>query len=105
MAITDKAWDGSASRWSDTASYCASCLIDENEPGKDKIQANCKLPVKEPNGDINRNAVHAAAAALAGGRGGVKASPSARKAAARKLVRLYGQLKETPPPSIKNMAM
>ena len=104
MAITDKAWDGSASRFADTNAYCASCLIDTNEPGKDKVQSNCKLPVKEPNGDVNSNAVHAAAAALAGGRGGVNASPADKKKAARALVRYYGQMKEDCPPSLKNIA-
>lgn len=105
MAITNQAWDGSASRWPDTPSYCDACLIDDNPSGQDKTQANCKLPVYEPNGDINSNAVHAAAAALAGGRGGVKSSPASKKAAARKLVKLYGQLQEDVPDSIKNMAM
>ncbi len=104
MAISDAPWDGAASNYRDTNAYCAACLIDENESG-DKTQDNCKLPVKTPDGAINRNAVHAAAAALAGGRGGVKASPASKKAAARKLVRLYGELKEPPPNSIKNMAM
>lgn len=104
MATTDKSWDGSASRWPDTESFCKSCLIDENESGQDKTQANCKLPVYEPNGDVNSNAVHAAAAALAGGRGGVKASPASKKSAAKKLIRLYGQIKDEPPDSLKKMA-
>lgn len=104
MAITNKPWDGSASKYTDTAAYCAACLIDTNDPGGDKVQSKCKLPVKEPNGDVNANAVHAAVAALAGGRGGVDASPADKKAAARALVRYYGQMKEDVPPSLKSMA-
>ena len=105
MAIVNKAWDGSASRWPDTPSFCDSCLINANTGDrKDWVQSACKLPVKEPGGDINSNAVHAAAAALAGGRGGVNASPSDKKKAARALMRYYGQMKEDCPPSLKNMA-
>lgn len=102
---TDAAWDGSASRYPDTETFCKYCLIDSNPSGEKKIQANCKLPYAEPDGTLNSNAVHAAAAALAGARGGLKdVSAQDKKAAARKLVRLYGELKETPPDSIKNMA-
>lgn len=101
---TDKAWDGSASRYPSTEAFCKACLIDENDAGEDKVQAKCKLPVYEPGGALNSNAVHSAAAALAGGRGGVKASPASKKAAAKKLIRLYGELKEDPPDSLKNMA-
>jgi hypothetical protein len=104
-AISDAPWDGSPSNWKDTDAYCASCLIDQNESGKPKTQANCKLPYKFPDGDISRVSVHNCAASLAGARGGVKGlSAAERKAAARKLVSLYRQLKEDPPPSIKNMA-
>lgn len=104
MAISNAAWDGSASNYKDTDAYCAACLIDENPAGKDKVQALCKLPIKTPSGDINSNAVHAAASALAGGRGGVSASAASKKAAARKIKAIYGQMKEDCPPSIMNMA-
>jgi hypothetical protein len=103
MAITNGAWDGSASRWPDADSFCEACLIDENEPGKPKVKTLCKLPVKEPNGDTNANAAHAAAAALAGGRGGVQAKPQSKKAAARKLKTIYAEMKEPLPLSIKAM--
>jgi len=62
--FTDKPWDGSASRYKDTDAYCAACLIDLNEPGKDKIQANCKLPVREPDGTYNKNAIRNALARI-----------------------------------------
>ena len=104
MAVVDKAWDGSASRFPSTEAYCSSCLIDLNEAGKDKTQSNCKLPIREPGGAINKNALGAAAAALAGSRGGVQAPADAKKKAARALIRAYGEAKMDCPPSLKNMA-
>jgi len=105
MAVTDRPWDGSASRYKDTDAFCAACLIDTNPAGKDKIQANCKLPIKEPNGDINKNALSAAAAALAGARGGLKnVSPAEKKKAARALIRAYAEARMEVPDSLKNMA-
>lgn len=105
MAVTDKPWDGSASRYPDTDAFCSACLIDTNESGKDKVQSNCKLPIKEPSGDINKNALGSAAAALAGARGGLKdVSPADKKKAARALMRAYGEAKMDVPPSLKNMA-
>lgn len=61
-AIVDKPWDGAASRYADTDAYCAACLIDDNPSGAEKSQAKCHLPYKEPNGDININAVRNALA-------------------------------------------
>lgn len=104
MAVTNKPWSGDASRFKDANNYCSSCLIDNNPPGKEKIAGLCKLPVKEPNGDLNSNGVHAAAAALAGARTPVKASPADKKAAAKKLLGYYRQLKQDPPESLKNIA-
>lgn len=104
MAITNKPWSGDASKYPDTNSYCDACLVDDNPPGKDKVQALCHLPVKEQNGDLNSNGVHAAAEALAGARGGVKIPPAEKKEAAKKLIGYYKQLKEDAPPSIINMA-
>lgn len=105
MSVVNKPWDGSASRWPDTTSYCKSCLIDLNEPGKDKVQSLCKLPIKEPNGDINSNALGAAAGALNGARNSLKGVPAAaKKAAARKLRAAYGEAKMDVPDSLKNMA-
>ncbi len=102
---TNKPWDGSASRWPTAAAYAKSCLINLNDgPSANWTKGNCKLPVYEPDGTLNVNAMHAASAVLAGGMGGVQASPDAKKAAARKLIRLYGQANESPPPSLKNMA-
>lgn len=107
MAVTDQKWDGSASRWSDAESYCNSCLINTNPPGSkpaDWTKDACKLPAREPNGDINTHALASAAAVLNGGMGGLKGvSASDKAAAARKLKNLYAQAKMDVPPALKGM--
>ena len=104
--FTNKPWDGSANRWPDAASYADSSLINLNTGARSNwTKGNVKLPIQEPSGEYNVNAIHAAVAALAGGRGGVDAPPAAKKAAAKKLISLYGRMKEDVPPSIKQMAM
>jgi hypothetical protein len=104
VPVSNASWDGSPSRWDSVTSYCASCLIDRRTGGGGS-KADCSLPVREPGGAINRNAVHAAAAALAGGRGGVSASAEQKAMAARKLVRMYrNDLNEDPPESLMRMA-
>lgn len=105
MAVVDKPWDGSASRWPDTESYCQACLLDLNPPGKDKVQALCKLPIREPNGDINANALPAALGALNGARNALSGvSAQDKKKAARALVRAYGAAKLDVPDSLKALA-
>lgn len=89
MAVTNKPWDGSASKYPSTADYCDACLINENEgPRADWVQAKCKLPVKEPNGDLNANAVRNAMARIGQVEG---VSPAAKKAAMTKLMALRKQ--------------
>jgi len=105
MPFSDKPWGSiSESDYKDADAFCAACLIDLNKPGQEKTKANCKLPIKEPNGTYNRNAIHAAAAALAGARGGVQAPPEEKRKAARKLIRLYQEMKEEPPESLRRLA-
>lgn len=106
MAVSEKAWGQfSQSDYPDAASYCGASLINENTgPRSGWSKAACHLPVKEPNGDLNINGVHAAAARLAGAGGGVKASPASKRSAARALVTLYRKLNQTPPDSIVRMA-
>lgn len=106
MAITNKPWDGSASKYPDTDAYCAACLIDDNPAGKDKVQALCKLPIKEPNGDINSNALPAALGALNGARNALKGvSTSNKKKAARALMRAYHLAQMDVPQTLKDLAM
>ena len=108
MKISERDWGSiTESDYEDADDYCAACLIDLNEPGDDKTKQNCKLPVREPRrmgGDVNREAVHAAAVVLAGGRRGVKAPAEKKREAARELVKLYGALGEEPPDSIRKLA-
>ena len=105
MAISNAAWDGSASNYADTNAYCSACLLDLNAPGEKKTQDNCKLPYKMPNGDINTNALSAAAGALNGARNSLTGvSPAAKKKAAKALIRAYQEAQLTPPDSLKNMA-
>jgi hypothetical protein len=106
MAISERPWgDITPADYSDAEHFCRSALINLNDGEPSAwTKANCKLPVFEPNGDLNRAAVHAAAAVLAGARGGVDAPASAKRAAARRLLRLYDELGEQAPPSIRALA-
>lgn len=105
MGVTSKSWDGSASRWPDTASFCDSCAYNGNTGNRsDWVQTQCKLPYREPNGDINTNALSAASAALAGARGGVQMSPNDRRKTAKKLMSAYSTAKMSPPDSLKKIA-
>lgn len=72
--------------------------------GDGSTKEQMSLPVREPDGTLNRNAVHAAA-----GGHGVSAvgniSEQERRSAAQKLVRLYREeLDETPPDSLLELA-
>jgi hypothetical protein len=96
--VSDKPW----SQFSDSdytdAQYARACVLDRGM-GAGTAKQRYSLPVREPDGTLNRGGVHAAA----GGHGvsAVHASPQAKKAAAVKLVGLYrSQLKEDPPPSL-----
>jgi HK97 family phage prohead protease len=97
-AVTKKPWDGSASRFTDEQ-YQRSCLIDRG--GDDPVKERCSLPVKEPNGDVNANALGQAAARL---NQVASASPEQKASAARKLRRYYSQASMEPPPSLMAMA-
>jgi hypothetical protein len=104
MPISNRPWsDISESDYKDAAAFCDASLIDLNDPGDEKVKGKCKLPVREPGGALNRNAVHSAAAALAGARGGIQAPPEEKRKAARKLARLYSELDEEPPESVKRL--
>jgi HK97 family phage major capsid protein len=93
-------WTGAASEYPDTAAYCAACIIDDNPAGQDKVQGLCHLPVQEPNGKLNPGAVTSAAGRL----NQVDTSPASKKAAARKLVTLYGKIDADPPPALLEYA-
>lgn len=96
-AVVKTTWDGSAARFSDEE-YQKSCLIDRG--GEAPPKERCSLPVLEPNGDLNVNALGAAASRLSQ----TQASSEQKSAAARKLMRYYGQAGMDPPPSVRQMA-
>ncbi|HEY1668530.1 MAG TPA: hypothetical protein VGG54_22795 [Trebonia sp.] len=62
---------------------------------------NCKLPVRQPDGRVNVNGVHAAAGVLAGARGGVNATAGQKRIAAAQLRGLYRKIGDTPPSSLQ----
>jgi HK97 family phage prohead protease len=97
-AVVRKPWDGSPARFTDEQ-YAASCLIDRG--GDAPPKERCSLPVLEPNGDLNVNALGAAAGRI----GTVQGATSEQKAAAaRKLVRYYRMAQMMAPPRIMSMA-
>lgn len=104
MAVSNRPWGDFTEADYTPEQFCRAALIDQNPSGEPKTKGLCKLPVREPSGTLNRNGVHAAASALAGGRGGVQASPDAKRAAARRLIAAYGELDEDPPESVVRMA-
>lgn len=101
VSVSEKPWSDYTAADYSIEQWHAACLIHQHE-GAPTSKGQCKLPVKTPNGTLSRAGVHAAAAALAGARGGVNASSSEKAAAAKALVRYYGQLNEEPPPSLQH---
>lgn len=97
-AVTRRPWDGSPARFTDEQ-YQRSALL--CRPGDAPPKERCSLPVLEPNGDVNANALGAAAARINQLTG---ASPDLKAQAARKLVRLYRMAGMDPPPNIVQMA-
>lgn len=91
FAISEKSWDGSASRFTEEE-YHRSCLIHEHPDGEPSKSA-CKLPIREPNGDINKNGVHAAASRI----DQVDASEEEKSKAKSKLKSAYREIGEEPP--------
>ncbi len=77
-------------------------LIDLNPPGKTPVKGLYKLRVREPSGVLNRNGVFAAAQRLISG---TDAPAADKRAAARKLITLYGTLNAPVPDAIRRMAM
>lgn len=85
------------------AQWSRACLI--HRPGPGTAKENDSLPVREPDGTLNRNGVFAAAARLAGAGGGVKgATPAEKQGAARALVSLYHEVGGQVPDSIRRLA-
>lgn len=77
------------------------CLIHQHD-GPPTSKSQCKLPVKTPDGALNRNGVVAAAAALAGARGGVDATTEEKTKARTALIGYYNQLNMPLPPGLQH---
>jgi hypothetical protein len=97
--ISEKPWSDYTEADYTLEQWHAACLVHLHS-GPPTSKSECKLPVKTPNGALNRNGVHAAAAALAGARSPLKAPPEKKAKAASALRRYYSQLGEQPPPSL-----
>lgn len=94
--VSDAPWSPSTADYSHEQ-WRHACIV--HLPGGNTYDHH-KLPVREPDGTLNRNGVHAAAGRIHA----VQAPPDALHAAARKLAALYrGPLNEDPPPSLLSM--
>lgn len=104
VVVSEKPWSDYTAADYSPEQWHAACLIHQHD-GAPTSKGQCKLPVRTPTGTVNRNGVHAAAAALAGARGGVDASDAEKAAAAKALLGLYAKLDEEPPVSLKHSFM
>lgn len=101
MAVSDKPWGQFSQADYDIAQWKRACLVDTGE-GDPNAKDRYKLPVREPDGTLNRNAVHAAAGRIQELTG---VSAQVKKAAARKLVGFYeNDLGEEPPDALEQLA-
>jgi hypothetical protein len=99
-SVSEKPWSDYKESDYTPEQWHNACLIHQHE-GAPTSKSQCKLPVKTPDGTLNRAGVHAAAAALAGARGGVDASDEEKRKAKKSLFRLYSELGEKPTDSLK----
>lgn len=105
MAVSDKPWGDFSQSDYTPEQWKAACLVHlPAMAGEDPYSKDlCKLPVREPDGTLNRNAVHAAAGAH--GIGAVKGiSETDRRAVAKTLINLYRECGDEPPPSLQAIA-
>ena len=104
MAVSNRPWSSFSEADYTPEQFCRAALLDLNEAGAEKSKGQCKLPIREPDGTLNRNGVHAAAGALAGARTPLQAPPDQKRAAARKLMAAYRELDEEPPETVRRLA-
>lgn len=102
--ISEKPWSNYSKSDYTLEQWHRACLI-HTHTGPPTAKSECKLPVKTPDGVLNRNGVHAAAAALAGARSPLKAPPDQKTKARSALRRYYSMMEEEPPDSLKQSAM
>lgn len=92
-SISEKPWDGSASRFTDDE-WFRSTIIHTN--GDSRVKSDNKVPILEPDGALSRAGVHAAASRL----NQVDASPELISKAKATLRSAYKDLGEDPPESL-----
>lgn len=102
--ISEKPWSDYTEADYTLEQWHNACLIHQHQ-GPPTSKNQCKLPVKTPSGALSRAGVHAAAAALAGARAELKATPEEKAKAAAALRRYYAQLEEEPPASLAQSAV
>lgn len=89
LAISEKSWDGSASRFT-PEQWKRSCILHLDDSDN---KSSHKLPIREPDGELSRAAVHAAAARI-----NQVDAPDAKISAAKTALRsAYSQLGEDAP--------
>lgn len=93
FAISEAEWDGSSGRFTDDE-WFRSTVVHTN--GDSRVKSDNKVPILEPNGDMNRAAVHNAAARI----NQTEASPEAIRSGKRALIAAYRRLEEEPPESL-----
>ena len=96
---SDKPWSQFPASAYTPEQWHNACLV-HLHTGAPQSKSECKLPVKEPGGALNRNGVHAAAGRL----NQTQAPPEKIASAKSKLRGLYRQLGEEPPDSLKAQA-
>lgn len=102
-SVMDSPWDGSTSRFDDEQ-YVAACVLDRADCAHDwknmPAKSRYTLPIREPDGSLNRNGVHKAAARLSK----MKACSAAKQSAAVRIKAAFGTLKEDPPDDVVKLA-
>jgi phage head maturation protease len=96
--VSDAPWDGDAGRFT-LEQWKRSCLINHGGDGSTKGQYS--LPVREPDGTLNKNGLSAAAGRLNQVQG---ITAEARATAARKLISLYHEIGMDPPDHLRELA-
>jgi hypothetical protein len=102
MHISEEPWSNYSESDYTLEQWHRACLIHLHD-GPPTSKGQCKLPVRTPSGALNKNGVFAAAAALAGARGGVNAPADAKAKAARSLASMYNQFGKKAPPSVMSL--
>ncbi len=100
MAVSDTPWGNFSQADYTVEQWKAACLIDSGQ-GDPNSKERYKLPVREPDGTLNRNALAAAAGRLNQVKG---MSPEDMRIVAKKLISLYKEAEAEPPEALIMMA-